>query len=91
MPLHTLRGGRPGAAVAGARHLLPQLHVVGGEEPVPALAQPAPPAVINHLDVGDDVVGVEGDLIVTRSLVVIEGDGSDSKVVFIFIIGTFLS
>ena len=66
MPLHTLRGGRPGAAVAGARHLLPQLHVVGGEEPVPALAQPAPPAVINHLDVGDDVVGVEGDLIVTR-------------------------
>ena len=66
MPLRTLRGGRPGAAVAGARHLLPELHVVGGEEPVPALAQPAPPAVINHLDVGDDVIGVEGDLIVTR-------------------------
>ena len=65
-PLLTLRGGRPGAAVAGARCLLPQLHVVGGEEPVPPLAQPAPPAIINHLDVGDDVVGVEGDLIVAR-------------------------
>lgn len=49
-----------------ASYLLPQLHVVGGEEPIPALAQPAPPAIVNHLDVGDDVVGVEGDLIIAR-------------------------
>lgn len=59
--LRTLRGARPargrGGAQVGARRLLPQLHVAGGEEPVPALAQPAPPAVINHLDVGDDVIG----------------------------------
>ena len=49
-----------------ASYLLPQLDVVGGEEPIPALAQPAPPAIVNHLDVGDDVVGVEGDLIIAR-------------------------
>lgn len=49
-----------------ASYLLPQLHVVGGEEPIPALAQPAPPAIVNHLDVGDDVIGVEGDLIIAR-------------------------
>lgn len=48
------------------RCLLPQLHVVGREEPVSALAQPPPPAVVDHLDVGDDVVGVEGDLVVAR-------------------------
>lgn len=46
--------------------LLPELHVVGGEEAVAALAHAAPPAVVDHLDVGDDVVGVEGDLVVTR-------------------------
>lgn len=45
---------------------LPQLHVVGREQPVPALAQPAPPAVVDHLNVGDDVVGVEGDFVVAR-------------------------
>lgn len=46
--------------------LLPELHVVGGEEAVAALADAAPPAVVDHLDVGDEVVGVEGDLVVTR-------------------------
>lgn len=46
--------------------LLPQLHVVGREEPVPALAEPAPPAVIYHFNVGDDVIRVEGDFIIAR-------------------------
>lgn len=46
--------------------LLPEFHVVGGEEAVAALADPSPPAVVDHLDVGDDVVGVEGDLVITR-------------------------
>lgn len=44
---------------------LPNLHVVGWEEAVRASAHASPPALINHLDVGDDVVGVEGDLIIT--------------------------
>lgn len=44
--------------------LLPQLHVVGREEPVPALAHPTPPAIVNHFYVGDDVIRVKGDLVI---------------------------
>lgn len=44
---------------------LPNLHVVGGEEAVGAAADAPPPALVNHLDVGDDVIGVEGDLVLT--------------------------
>lgn len=46
--------------------LLPELHVVGREEAVAALAHPSPPAIVDHFDVGDDVIGVEGDLVITR-------------------------
>jgi hypothetical protein len=49
-----------------ASHLLPQLHVVGWEEPIPALAHPAPPAIVDHLNVGDDVIRVKGDFIIAR-------------------------
>jgi hypothetical protein len=44
--------------------LLPQLHIVGWEEPVSALAHPTPPAIVNHFYVGDDVIRVKGDLII---------------------------
>lgn len=50
--------------VALAPPLLPQLHVVGWEEPISALAHPTPPAIVNHFYVGDDVIGVKGDLII---------------------------
>lgn len=43
-----------------------QLHIVGGEQPVAAFADPSPPAIINHFYVGDDVIWVKGDLIITR-------------------------
>lgn len=66
------------------------LLVVGWEEPVPAMAQPAPPAVIHHRDVGDDVVGVEGDFVTARSLGVPKGDGCDSEVAFTLVIGIYL-
>lgn len=42
---------------------LPDLHVVGREEAVGAPADAAPPSLIDHLDVGDDVIGVEGNLV----------------------------
>lgn len=58
-PAHRKRKAGPICSVHSGAGLLPQLHVVGGEQPVPALAHPAPPAVVNHLDVGDDVIGVE--------------------------------
>lgn len=44
---------------------LPNLHVIGWEEAVGAPAHAAPPALVDHLDVGDDVIGVKGDLVVT--------------------------
>lgn len=69
--------------------LLPELHVVGGEEAVAALADASPPAVVDHLDVGDDVVGVEGDLVVTRSLVIVKGYGCDPEFIFVLIIRVF--
>lgn len=50
--------------VALGTTLLPQLHVVGWEEPVSALAHPTPPAIVNHFYVGDDVIRVKGDLII---------------------------
>lgn len=51
-----LRQGRPS---------LPDLHIVGREEPVGPSAHPPPPALVNHLYVGDDIVGVKGDLVIT--------------------------
>lgn len=50
--------GRLGRAAS-----LPDLHVVGREKAVGASAHASPPALVDHLDVGDDVVGVEGDLV----------------------------
>lgn len=43
--------------------LLYQFHVVGGEHAKVAVgAVAAPPALIDHLDVGDDVLRIKGDL-----------------------------
>ena len=70
--------------------LLPQLHIVGWEEPVSALAHPTPPAIVNHFYVGDDVIRVKGDLIIASSLVVIQGDGCDAQVTLIPIVGVIL-
>lgn len=44
---------------------LPDFHVIGWEEAVSASAHAPPPALVNHLDVGDDVVRVKGDLVVS--------------------------
>lgn len=52
------RRGRPGPSLSN-------LHVVGGEKAVGPSAHAAPPALIDHLDVGDDVTGVKGDLVVS--------------------------
>lgn len=56
--------------LTGRRHVggatsLPKLHVVGREEAVSASAHTSPPALVDHLNVGDDVVRIEGDLVVT--------------------------
>lgn len=42
---------------------LPNFNVIGGEETVRPSANATPPALIDHLNVGDDVIGVKGDLI----------------------------
>lgn len=56
---------------------LPNLHVIGWEEAVRAPAHASPPPLVDHLDVGDDVIGVEGDLVVAgwnrRSIVQVKG------------------
>lgn len=44
---------------------LPNLHVIGWEEAVRAPAHASPPPLVDHLNVGDDVVGVKGDLVIT--------------------------
>lgn len=55
--------GGPGAAVAPAAPLLDQFHVVGGEHAEVAVGAVAPPpALVDHLDVGDDVLRVKRDL-----------------------------
>lgn len=43
---------------------LSNLHVVGREKAVGASAHASPPTLVDHLDVGDDVIGVEGYLVV---------------------------
>lgn len=49
----------------GGSGSLPNLHVVGWEEAIDASAHASPPALVDHLNVGDYVIGVEGDLVVT--------------------------
>lgn len=44
--------------------LLPDLNIIGWEKSVRASAHAPPPALVNHLDVGDDVIWVKGDLVV---------------------------
>lgn len=46
--------------------LLSNFNVIGWEESVRAPTHTPPPALVNHLDVGDDVVWVKGNLIITR-------------------------
>lgn len=43
---------------------LPDLHVIGREKAVSTPAHASPPALVNHLNVGDDVVGIKGNFIV---------------------------
>lgn len=52
------------AAAAPRFSSLPHLHVVGREEAVGPPAHAPPPALVDHLDVGDDVVGVKRDLVI---------------------------
>lgn len=49
----------------GGGSSLPNLHIVGWEQTVSSSADASPPALVNHLNVGDDVVRVKGDLVVT--------------------------
>lgn len=65
LPLSFCRSGRFSARLILASSL-PNLHVIGGKKAVGASADASPPALVDHLDVGDDVVGVEGDLVVAR-------------------------
>lgn len=46
------------------RRSLHQLNVSGREKADASAALSLPPALVNHLDVGDDVLRVEGDLVV---------------------------
>lgn len=58
-------GGGPGGEVRGWR--LDQFHVVGREHSKVAVGAVAPPpALVDHLDPRDDVIGIEGDLRVVR-------------------------
>lgn len=55
------RGGREGGSGSG----LDELHVIGREHSkVSVWTVAPPPAFVYHLDPGDDVIGVEGDLCV---------------------------
>lgn len=45
--------------------LLHQLDVNGWEKPRAPLTLSLPPALVDHLDVSDDVIRVEGDLVVS--------------------------
>lgn len=56
--------GVPDRSSPGVSLLLQQLDVGSGEETDPAAALSLPPALVNHLYVGDDFVRVEGDLVV---------------------------
>lgn len=44
---------------------MPKLNVIGWEEAVGTPAHTPPPALVNHLNVSDDVIRVEGDLVIT--------------------------
>lgn len=55
--------GRRG--LSGLAPSLPNLHVIGWEEAICTPAHTAPPALVNHLNIGDDVIRVKGDLVIT--------------------------
>ena len=52
------------ASGKGVWLLLSDFDVVGRKESVRPPAHASPPALVNHLDVGDDVIGIKGDLVV---------------------------
>lgn len=51
--------------VADGQGLLPDFDVIGREKSVSPPAHAPPPALVNHLNVGDDVIGVKGNLVIT--------------------------
>lgn len=51
--------------MADGRGLLPDFNVIGWEKSVSPPAYTPPPSLINHLNIGDDVIWVEGDLVIT--------------------------
>lgn len=65
--------------------LLPDFNVIGWEKSISPPAHASPPALINHLNVGDDVIGVKRDFIVTSSLIIVQSHSSHSKVLSIII------
>merc|ERR1719458_255417 len=56
----------------------PHLNIVCREHSPHTSQHSGPPVIVNHLNIGYDVVGVEADLVVSLGLVVVEGDGSDA-------------
>merc|ERR1719220_867649 len=66
------------ASAASSLTSFPHLNIVCGEEAEASMGFSDPPAFVDHLDIGYDVVGVEADLVVSLGLVVVEGDGSDA-------------
>lgn len=64
------------------RALLDKFHVICREHPEMSVRTvPSPPAFINHLDAGDDVIWVKRDLRVISSLVVVQSPGTDTTII----------
>lgn len=77
-------GGEGKDGLAAARRggsSLNELHVVGRKHAKVAIWPVArPPALIDHLDACDEVLGVKGDLSVLGRLVVVQGPGTQPRV-----------
>uniref|UniRef100_A0A0K8R3U5 Putative drebrin n=1 Tax=Ixodes ricinus TaxID=34613 RepID=A0A0K8R3U5_IXORI len=71
------RPRHPCATLTAQGHSLPLegLHIVGREEPDLPVALAAPPALVDRLNVRNDVVGIKGNLVVVGGLVVVERHG----------------
>merc|ERR1719350_1524139 len=67
------------ASASSSLTSFPHLDIVCGKEAEASMGLPDPPAFVDHLNIGYDVIGVEADLVVSLGLVVVEGDGSDAS------------
>merc|ERR1719481_1578877 len=61
------------------------LHIICWEEAEPAVAFSYPPTLVNHFNVGDDIIGIKRNFIFCHCLIIIKSNSSYSSTSFLCI------